>query len=221
MGVMRRLQAFRFGYNRALGIGIARHESGDKRLGYAGTANLLPSWKREPETLCLPGDSLPGSPAGPLRTWIGPMSISSKKRAGFPKLSMAICQNHAVVVIEDLNVKGMSASASGTAETPGRNLRQKSGLNRSILDQEWGAFIRMLDDKSAWNGGMTLRWVPKTPAGLFFLRPHLPRQPEDPGRIPLRLLRVRGQRRFQCGNQYPKDPKGGKRLVSLWNKYFA
>ena len=46
-----------------------------------------------------------------------------EKKAGFPKLSMAICQNHAVVVIEDLNVKGMSASASGTTETLGRNVR--------------------------------------------------------------------------------------------------
>ncbi|MGC8530385.1 MAG: RNA-guided endonuclease InsQ/TnpB family protein, partial [Leptospirillia bacterium] len=65
------------------------------------------------------------------------------------KVSTAISQNHAVVVIEDLNVKGMSASASGTKECPGRNVRQKAGLNRSLLDQGWRSFVRMLEYKTA------------------------------------------------------------------------
>lgn len=77
------------------------------------------------------------------------------------KVSTTICKSHAVVVIEDLKVKGMSASASGTKERSGKNVRQKAGLNRSILDQGWGAFVRMLDYKSAWKGGMVLRVDPR------------------------------------------------------------
>jgi putative transposase len=34
---------------------------------------------------------------------------------------------------------------------------QKSGLNKSILDQGWGMFFQMLDYKQAWNGGMVLK----------------------------------------------------------------
>ena len=44
-------------------------------------------------------------------------------------------QNHAMIVIEDLKVASMSKSAVGTTSQPGRNVRAKSGLNRSILDQ--------------------------------------------------------------------------------------
>ena len=70
------------------------------------------------------------------------------------KVSTTICKNHAVVVIEDLNISGMSASASGTVEAPGRNVRQKAGLNRSILRQGWGRFRTLLEYKTRWYGGM-------------------------------------------------------------------
>ncbi|MDJ0531710.1 MAG: hypothetical protein QNJ70_04295 [Xenococcaceae cyanobacterium MO_207.B15] len=36
---------------------------------------------------------------------------------------------------------------------PGKNVKQKSGLNRAILDQSWGEFIRQLEYKLTWNGG--------------------------------------------------------------------
>lgn len=68
------------------------------------------------------------------------------------KTSTAISKNHAVVVLEDLIVKNMSASAKGTVENPGRNVRLKTGLNRSILDQGWFEFRRQLEYKLAWAG---------------------------------------------------------------------
>ena len=45
--------ACRFVYNRGLALKIERHPSGEKRLGYSGTANLLPLWKRDPEIVWL------------------------------------------------------------------------------------------------------------------------------------------------------------------------
>ncbi len=63
------------------------------------------------------------------------------------KTSTSICKNHATVIVEELNVKGMSASASGTLENPGNNVRAKSGLNRSILNQGWSEFRRQLQYK--------------------------------------------------------------------------
>jgi putative transposase len=69
------------------------------------------------------------------------------------KLSAGICKNHATVYVERLNIRGMSASARGTEETPGRNVRAKSGLNKSILDQGWFEFHRQLGYKLDWMGG--------------------------------------------------------------------
>ncbi|MFE5588623.1 RNA-guided endonuclease InsQ/TnpB family protein, partial [Kitasatospora sp. NPDC056531] len=43
----------------------------------------------------------------------------------------------ALVVLEDLRTRNMTASAAGTIEQPGRNVRQKAGLNRAILDKGW------------------------------------------------------------------------------------
>ena len=61
-----------------------------------------------------------------------------------------------MVCMEDLQVRNMSGSASGTRESPGRNVRAKSGLNKSILDQGWNEFRRQLEYKLTWNGGYLL-----------------------------------------------------------------
>jgi len=50
----------------------------------------------------------------------------------------------------------MSASARGSAQRPGRNVRQKAGLNRGILDAAWGEFRRQLEYKLAARGGQVL-----------------------------------------------------------------
>ncbi len=79
--------------------------------------------------------------------------IGNARRDYLHKTSTAISQNHALVFVEDLQVRNMSRSAAGTAEQPGRNVRAKSGLNRAILDQGWFEFRRQLDYKLAWSGG--------------------------------------------------------------------
>ncbi len=72
------------------------------------------------------------------------------------KTSTIISKNHAMVCIEDLKIVNMSKSAAGTVETPGRNVKAKSGLNKSILDQGWGEFRRQLEYKQVWLGGDVL-----------------------------------------------------------------
>jgi putative transposase len=77
------------------------------------------------------------------------------------KASTTISKNHAVVVLEDLRIPNMTASAAGTVEDPGRSVRAKRGLNRRILDQGWGEFRRQLDYKLAWSGGALLLVDPR------------------------------------------------------------
>ena len=69
------------------------------------------------------------------------------------KLSTTIAKSHGVVSIEKLQVRNMSASASGTIAEPGRNVAAKSGLNKSILDQGWSMFATMLRYKLLERGG--------------------------------------------------------------------
>lgn len=75
--------------------------------------------------------------------------------------STAISKNHAMVCIEDLRVRNMSRSAAGTTDMPGKNVRAKSGLNKSILDQGWFEFRRQLDYKLAWHGGWLVAVPPQ------------------------------------------------------------
>lgn len=60
-----------------------------------------------------------------------------------------ISRNYGTVVVERLRTKSMTRSASGTIESPGRNVAQKRGLNRAILNVGWHQIEVMLTYKSA------------------------------------------------------------------------
>jgi len=79
--------------------------------------------------------------------------IARRRRDACHKITSHLAKNHRVIVIESLRVQAMTGSARGTAEAPGFNVAQKSGLNRSILDIGWGEIRRQLAYKLAWRGG--------------------------------------------------------------------
>jgi putative transposase len=87
--------------------------------------------------------------------------IANARRDYLHKASTDISENQALVVLEDLKVVNMSGSAKGTLENPGKNVKQKSGLNKAILDQGWSEFRRMLEYKQLWRGGLTLAVPPQ------------------------------------------------------------
>lgn len=87
--------------------------------------------------------------------------IGNARRDYLHKITTTISQNHAMVCIEDLQVRNMSKSAAGSTEKPGKKVRAKSGLNKSILDQGWFEFRRQLDYKLAWNGGWLVAVPPR------------------------------------------------------------
>nr|DAX26388.1 MAG TPA: endonuclease [Caudoviricetes sp.] len=87
--------------------------------------------------------------------------IANCRKDYLHKISNKISKNHAIVYVEDLKVANMSKSARGTLEEPGKNVKQKSGLNRAILDQAWYEFRRQLTYKLAWNGGYLIAVPPQ------------------------------------------------------------
>ncbi|CAN7775238.1 transposase [Variovorax sp. LjRoot290] len=79
--------------------------------------------------------------------------IAQQRNDWLHKLTSGLAAKHSVVAIEDLRVAAMCASARGSAQRPGTNVRQKAGLNRGILDAAWGEFRRQLEYKLVANGG--------------------------------------------------------------------
>ena len=78
--------------------------------------------------------------------------LARRRHDALHKLSTALVKSHDLVALEDLRVKSMTASARGTVEAPGRNVRAKAGLNREILARGWAELRRQLEYKAMWAG---------------------------------------------------------------------
>jgi putative transposase len=78
--------------------------------------------------------------------------VANLRRDHLHQLTTRLAKSHGRIVIEDLNVAGMSRSSRGTALAPGRNVRAKSGLSRSLADASFGELRRLLTYKCRWYG---------------------------------------------------------------------
>ena len=87
--------------------------------------------------------------------------IANCRKNFLHQTSSKISKNHAMIYVEDLQVSNMAKSAKGTVENHGKNVKQKSGLNRAILDQSWFEFRRQLDYKTQWLGGSLVAVPPQ------------------------------------------------------------
>lgn len=87
--------------------------------------------------------------------------IANCRKDFLHQTSSKISKNHAMIYVEDLQVSNMSKSAKGTTEEYGKNVKQKSGLNRAILDQSWAEFRRQLGYKTQWLGGFLVAVSPQ------------------------------------------------------------
>ncbi|WP_370943933.1 RNA-guided endonuclease InsQ/TnpB family protein [Amycolatopsis sp. cg5] len=64
------------------------------------------------------------------------------------KVSTDIARRFDLIRVEDLDIRAMTRTARGTADRPGHQVRQKAGLNRSILAQGWGQLVTRLEQKA-------------------------------------------------------------------------
>jgi putative transposase len=73
------------------------------------------------------------------------------------KTTTTLAEKYGIVVVEDLRVSNMTRSAKGTVEKPGKNVRQKAGLNRSMLNEAHARTVELLTYKLAECGGQLLK----------------------------------------------------------------
>lgn len=64
------------------------------------------------------------------------------------KVTTDIARRFDVIRVEDLRIASMVRSAKGTVDAPGRNVAQKSDLNRRIGNSGWGLLVKRLEDKA-------------------------------------------------------------------------
>jgi putative transposase len=124
------------------------------------------------------------------------------------RAALAIAQRFGVAVLEDLRIKNMTASASGTRAEPGRMVRQKAGLNRSILNQGWGAFDLILTYKMEERGGRVIKVDPAYTSQTCAAC----------GAVDARSRK--NQASFECvecGHRDHADTNAAKTIVRRWN----
>lgn len=74
--------------------------------------------------------------------------------------AVRLVRDHGLVSVEDLRVANMTRSAKGTTESPGKNVRQKAGLNRAILAKGWGGFLCSLEHAARYHGATVVKVNP-------------------------------------------------------------
>ena len=84
-------------------------------------------------------------------------TLARKRHEHQHQLSAALAARASVFAMESLALKYMTASARGTVESPGKNVGQKTGLNREILDTAPAALMLKLAYKVHETGGLWLQ----------------------------------------------------------------
>lgn len=123
------------------------------------------------------------------------------------KLSANIAGNYFAFGMEKLTVKNMTASAAGTVDEPGKNVQQKAGLNREILDTAPARLMELISYKVQETGG----WFCEAPTRQ--LKPSQ-RCPEC-GNVHKKKLSERTHSCGVCGFTEPRDVASA-RIVHAW-----
>ena len=78
--------------------------------------------------------------------------VANRRRDFHHQTARQLVDTYDRIAVEALNISGMTGSAAGTVQEPGRHVAAKAGLNRSILDAGWGQFLVILLAKAEGAG---------------------------------------------------------------------
>ncbi len=123
------------------------------------------------------------------------------------KASACIAADYFAFAMEKLSVKNMTASAAGTADAPGKNVQQKAGLNREVLDTAPARLMALISYKVQETGG----W--------FFQAPTRQLKPSQTcpacGNVHKKKLSERTHQCAKCGFSEPRD-RASARIIYAW-----
>ncbi|KDM68744.1 RNA-guided endonuclease TnpB family protein [Acidiphilium sp. JA12-A1] len=136
------------------GVAITAVLSSGDRLRIPGSLALIEKRRRQAQKIVARRKRGSNRRAKALRR-VAKLSAKSARirRHWQHRVSQNLASRFGTVVVEDLKVRNMTASAAGTVAEPGRSVRQKSGLNRSILEQGWHSLTTLLEYKLSEHGG--------------------------------------------------------------------
>jgi putative transposase len=85
-----------------------------------------------------------------IKTAIGRIKVrqTDRRKDWVEQTSTRLARRFDLIRVEDLKIKSMVRSARGTIAAPGRNVRAKAGLNRSIHAAGWGRLVTRLEHKA-------------------------------------------------------------------------
>jgi putative transposase len=112
--------------------------------------------------------------------------------------------------MEELAIKNMTRSAKGRVDKPGKNVPQKAGLNREILDTAPALLMQLRRYKVTDTGGM---WAE---APTRKLKPS--QTCPECGHVRKKSLSERTHRCESCGHTEPRD-MASARVVLNWALY--
>jgi putative transposase len=134
------------------------------------------------------------------------MAEANRRKDRAHKLSAEIVARAHVVAFEALAIRNMTRSAKGTVEEPGRNIRQKAGLNREVLDTAPAQLMSMITYKAEEAGS----WLMEAPTRKLKPSQTCPAC----GRQKKKTLSQRTHR-CECGHTERRDPASA-RVVLNW-----
>ncbi|MEU5724920.1 transposase [Micromonospora sp. NPDC047738] len=145
------------GVDRGVAVAIATSDGGldDRAFVTPGeAARLRRLQQRLSRSLRVHGRNRGSNRRDNVRAEIGRLNARIRhRRADFvTQEAVQLVRDHGLVAVERLRIKNMTASARGTVEQPGRNVRQKAGLNRAILSKGWGGFLLKLEHAARYHG---------------------------------------------------------------------
>ncbi len=123
------------------------------------------------------------------------------------KLSAAIAGEYFAFAMEKLSIKNMTASAAGTLEAPGKNVQQKAGLNREVLDTAPARLMTLISYKVEETGG----WFLEAPSRQLKPSQRCPKC----GHVHKKKLSERTHKCLECGHTAPRDVASA-RIVYDW-----
>ena len=131
--------------------------------------------------------------------------IANIRRGWAHKQAARLTRCYATIAVEDLRTANMVRSAKGKAEAPGKNVKQKAGLNRSILDVGWADLRQKIAYKAARDGSRLVLVDPR----------YTSQKCSGCGELVPKTLAVRTHHCPACGLILDRDENAAKNILAL------